>query len=202
MDVREAIEKRRTIRRFIQKPIPYGDLKALVDAARLAPSGGNLQPWEFIIVDDPEIVSSVFPCLAWAGYLAPKGTPEETERPVAYIVVLSNKKIASVTPAADIAAAIENLILRAVEMGIGSCWIGSVRRDSLAALLKIPETHSLEYVVALGYPKEVACIEEMTDSVKYWRDNNGVHHVPKRRLDSILHRNVFRGALDKSCKGV
>ena len=197
MNVRDAIRARRTIRRFLQKPISRDVLTGLVDAARLAPSGGNVQPWEFIVVDEPTLLDRVFRTLGWAGYLAPKGTPPEGERPVAYIVVLSNREIARVAPAVDIAAAIENLLLLAVEEGIGSCWIGSVNRKELAGALGIPDTRSIEFVVALGYPKEIAKAEERQDTVRYWRDEQGVHHVPKKSLDSILHRNMY-GRLDKT----
>ncbi|MCM8817712.1 MAG: nitroreductase family protein [Candidatus Omnitrophica bacterium] len=66
METMEAIRKRRTIRRFLQKPIPFDILSQLVDAARLAPSGGNLQPWEFLVIDDQNLLEPVFSTLAWA----------------------------------------------------------------------------------------------------------------------------------------
>ncbi|MCX7704937.1 MAG: nitroreductase family protein, partial [bacterium] len=129
METMEAIRKRRTVRRFLQKPIPFDILKELVDAARLAPSGGNLQPWEFLVIDDEKLLEPVFSTLAWAAYLGPDGTPKEGERPVAYIVVLNNRKRKSFTPQADFGAAIENILLAAIDKGIGSCWIGSIQRE-------------------------------------------------------------------------
>ena len=88
MDIYEVIKKRRSIRRFKQDEIPLGILEKLVDAARFAPSGGNIQPWEFIIVNDKELLDKVFETLAWAGYIAPEGTPPEGKRPTAYICLL------------------------------------------------------------------------------------------------------------------
>ncbi len=192
METMDAIKTRRTIRRFQQKPIPFEILKELVDAARLAPSGGNLQPWEFLVIDDKNLLEPVFSTLAWAAYLGPEGKPKEGEKPVAYIIVLHNKKMKSFTPEADFGAAIENILLAAVDKGIGSCWLGSVQKVKLAKILNIPDDYSIEYVVALGYPAEQAISESETGSLKYWRDNQGVHHVPKRSLEDILHHNSIR----------
>ncbi|MCM8822520.1 MAG: nitroreductase family protein [Candidatus Omnitrophica bacterium] len=189
METMEAIRKRRTIRRFLQKPISFDILKELVDAARLAPSGGNLQPWEFLVIDDKNLLEPVFSTLAWAAYLGQEGKPKEGEKPVAYIAVLHNKKMKSFTPQADFGAAIENILLAAVDLGIGSCWIGSVQREKLAEILKIPADYSIEYVVALGYPAETAIAEDEKGDLKYWRDKDGIHHVPKRRLEEVLHHN-------------
>ncbi len=197
METMDAIRNRRTIRRFQQKPIPFEILKELIDAARLAPSGGNLQPWEFLVIDDRNLLEPVFSTLAWAAYLGPEGKPKEGEKPVAYIVVLHNKKLKSFTPASDFGAAIENILLAATDKGIGSCWIGSVQRENLAKILDISSDYSIEYVIALGYPAEKAIAEDEKGSLKYWRDGNSVHHVPKRRLEDILHHNKL-GVLDKN----
>jgi len=192
MNVYEAIKKRRTIRRYEQKEIPVGILEKLVDAARLAPSGANFQPWEFIIVNEKDMVDKVFPTLAWAGYLGKEGPPPEGKRPVSYIVVLINKEIKAPTPLRDVGAAVENILLAAVEEGIGTCWIGSVNRKKLAEILEVPPTHEIDCVVALGYPAEKSVVEEMRNSIKYWRDENGIMHVPKRKLKDILHYNKYQ----------
>ena len=192
MNVYEAIKKRRTIRRYEQKEIPVGILEKLVDAARLAPSGANFQPWEFIIVNEKDMVDKVFPTLAWAGYLGKEGPPPEGKRPVSYIVVLINKEIKAPTPLRDVGAAVENILLAAVEEGIGTCWIGSVDRKKLAEILEVPPTHEIDCVVALGYPAEKSVVEEMRNSIKYWRDENGIMHVPKRKLKDILHYNKYQ----------
>ena len=192
MDAIEAIKKRRTIRRYEQKEIPVEILEKLVDGARLAPSGGNFQPWEFIIVNEKDMVDKVFPTLAWAAYLGKEGPPPEGKRPVAYIVVLINKEIKAPTPLRDVGAAVENILLAAVEEGIGTCWIGSVNRKKLSEILEVPPTHEIDCVVALGYPAEKSVVEEMTNSIKYWKDENGLMHVPKRKLEDILHYNKYQ----------
>lgn len=192
MNVLDAIRARRTIRLYLQEPIAPETLRELVDAARVAPSGANMQPLEYIVVRDPEVCAQVFPTLAWAGFVAPRRDPPETKRPVAYVVVLTNRQIRPSGGEADAAAAIENLLLAAWEKGIGGCWIGSVKRDELRSILRIPEHLEIDSVVSLGYRGEDPVMEEMTESARYYLDDQDVLHVPKRRLNDILHENHYR----------
>ena len=193
MSAYNLILKRRTIRRFQCKPVPYQILEKCTNAARVAPSGANLQPLEFIIVDRTDLFEEVFGALEWAGYLD-GWKPSKEERPVSYIIVISNK---SINPGSryDVGMAVENILLTALEEGLGGCCIGSINKNKIRDTLNIPENYSIELVVALGYPAEESKIEEFRDSVRYWRDEKGIMHVPKRRLDSILHRNSYGGAL-------
>jgi len=193
MDVYEATTHRRTIRRYKQDKVPAATIEKLVSAARLAPSGANLQPCEYIAVTDQAIVDDLFTCLKWAGYIAPAGDPPAGQRPVAYIVVLINRTIKERGGDHDAAAGIENMLLVAHEEGLGSCWVGSVDRVRVAQILSIPPTREIDSVVAFGYPNERSVIEEATDSIKYWKDERGVMHVPKRPLKDILHSNKFKG---------
>ena len=193
MGIYETILSRRSIRRFKNIKIPYTILEKCVNAARLAPSGRNLQPWEFIIVDKEDLLPQVFSTLGWAGYIAPRGNPPPGEEPKAYIVALSNKNIDSKWADYDIGMAVENIILVALEQGVGACCLANVDRDRLKQILHIPNTHIITLVVALGYPNESPMAEELTDTVKYWKDEKGTLHVPKRRLSDILHRNSYGG---------
>jgi nitroreductase len=198
LDVYEAAIKRRTIRRFLQKPIPIEVLKKLLNAARLAPSAGNLQPCEYVLVTDNDLLDKVFPTLKWARYIAPEGTPRESERPVAYVVVLVNKMKAGEGGEVDCAAAIENMILTAWEEGIGTCWIGSVDRDRLGKILSIPEYCRICFVVALGYKAEEPVVEEMSNGdVRYWKDEKGVLHVPKRKLEDVVFLDRYGNRLNR-----
>jgi len=191
MDIYEIIKKRRTIRRFKQKEIPLELLEKFVDMARIAPSGANMQPLEYIIVNDKKLLEEIFPLTRWAGYLGEEGPPPEGKRPVAYIVVLINNEIKSPSPKQDSGAAIENILLSATYNGIGTCWIGSINRERLREVLHIPDNYEIDSIIALGYPDEESVIEEFSGSVKYWRDEKGIMHVPKRRLKDILHYNKF-----------
>ena len=92
MNVREAIEKRRTIRKYKQTPIDLATLHELIDCARLAAYGANMQPLKFMAVNDNAKVSDIFPLTKWAGYL-PDGAPKDGEKPTAYVAVLGDTEI-------------------------------------------------------------------------------------------------------------
>jgi len=192
MNVYELVLKRRSIRRFRPIPIPLETLKKIVNAARLAPSAANLQPLKYIIVEDERLRVAVFETLSWAAYIAPAGTPPEGERPMAYIVVLCDKNIDSRYCQIDMGFAVENMILVALSEGIGSCPIASIDRGRLRQILSIPEYLEILLVLALGIPGESPRLEEISDSVRYWRDEEGIHHVPKRPLKDILFINGFK----------
>ncbi len=170
MDIYELIKKRRTIRRFTQKKIDRDLLIKFIEHASLAPSGMNIQPWEFIIIDEDEICDKIFPNTAWAGYLEKEGPPPANEKPTAYIICLLNKNLKSPTLTHDISAAIENILLCATYEGIGSCWIGSINRERIREILNIPENYEIDSIIALGYPNQCSYIEKMKDSIKYWKD--------------------------------
>ena len=191
MEIYEAITRRRTIRRFAQRPIPFKALEKLIRGARLAPSAANLQPLEYLVVDDQQTLPSVFATLKWAAYIAPAGDPPPGFRPVVYIVILVNKSIRDSDYERDVGAAAENILLAAWEEGIGTCWMTSVERKKLRKSLEIRESHIIDSVIALGYKAEEPRIEELTNSVRYWKDESEKLHVPKRPLKDILHRNKF-----------
>lgn len=192
MNVYEAAVSRRTIRRFLQKPIPAQVLEKLLNAARLAPSAGNIQPCEYVVVTEKDLLDRVFDTLKWAMYIAPAGTPMEGEKPVVYVIVLINTKKRAEGGEVDCAAAVENMILTAWEKGIGACWIASINREKLREILGIPDYCKVCFVVALGYKAEEPIIEDMRgNDVKYWKDENGVLHVPKRRLEDIVFLNGY-----------
>jgi len=188
--VYSVILSRRSIRRFKQKLIDISILKKLVNAARVAPSAANLQPLEYFIVDNKELCSKVFETLSWAGYIKPKWIPEESERPVAYIIILVREGISKYSQW-DVGLSAENIMLLAESENIGSCMILKIERDKLRDILKIPKSLRIDSVIALGYKSETSVIEDMKDSIKYWRDKKGVLHVPKRNIENILHINQF-----------
>lgn len=191
MSVLELTKRRRTIRRFQKKPVPYGILESCVDAARLAPSGANLQPCEYIIVDDEALLPQVFSTLKWAGYIAPRGNPPPGEEPTAYIVIVINRQKRPQGGDHDAGIAGAYISLVAFEEGLGSCLLGAIDRERLRKILNVPDHCEIDLVVALGYPNEQPVVEEFRDSVKYWKDDQGVLHVPKRKLEQILHHNRY-----------
>jgi len=186
MSVYRTIVSRRTIRKFKQQKIERAILEKLVDAARLAPSAMNLQPLKYGIVDEESKVSRFFQFVKWAGYIAPAGNPAENEKPVAYLVVLVDTRIRKSGFEEDIGAAIQNILLAAEEEGIGTCWMGAIDRDAIRELLKIPEHFIINSVISMGYKAENPVYEDENGSIRYYKDENGVLHVPKRKLDEVI----------------
>ena len=191
MSLYELILSRRSIRQFKPEAISRSILEKLTNAARLAPSGANLQPLEFVVVDEEEVRKRLFPCLRWAAYIVPEGNPQPGQEPVAYVVVLVNLKLRKKGYERDVGAAVENMILAAWEERVGSCWIANADIEKIEDMLNVPEDYKVESVLALGYPAEEPITEELKESVKYWKDRKGRLHVPKRRLDDIVHFNGF-----------
>jgi len=187
--ISELIRKNRSFRRFHQDvAIPENDLRDMVDNARLTPSGRNAQTLRYLLSNTPEMNARIFPTLSWAGYLVGWGGPKEGERPSAYIVILNDDTI-SKTYFCDHGIASLAILLTAVEKGYGGCIIASVKHDALREALNIPEHYSIVQVIALGKPAETVVIEPLKDGdTKYWRDEQGVHHVPKRSLDSLIQK--------------
>jgi len=186
--LRDLISRNRSCRRFHQEVgIELETLRELVDLARLSASGRNLQPLKYILSCDPERNALIFPHLGWAFHLKDWPGPAEGERPSAYIVILRDTAITR-SPSCDHAIAAQSILLGAREKGLGGCMIGSVQREGLRKALGIPPRYDVLLVVALGKPKEKVIVEAVGPSgdTRYWRDSEGVHHVPKRSLDDII----------------
>jgi len=186
--IRELVLKNRSYRRFYQDvPVSRETLMDLVDLARLSASGANRQPLKYILACDPQTNALVFPNLAWAGYLKDWPGPQEGERPSAYIIILGDKTISQAF-GCDHGIAAQSILLGATEMGLGGCIIGSVRKPDLSQAIGIPAEYEILLVLALGKPKETVVLEDVgpDGDIKYWRDEQAIHHVPKRLLNEII----------------
>lgn len=184
--LKDLIVKNRSYRRFHQdQAIDVATLRELVELARLSPSAGNLQPLRYMLSADAEKNAMIFRHLAWAGYLADWPGPAEGERPSAYIIILGDTHVCP-TVSCDHGIAAQSILLGAVEKGLGGCIIGSIRRDELSQALAIPARYTVLLVLALGRPNETVVLDASTGDIKYWRDAQAVHHVPKRSLDEII----------------
>ena len=183
----DLILKNRSYRRFDQSAIvPMRLLRDMVEAARLSGSARNMQPLKYMLFNDSHSCEKIFPTLAWAGYIKEWSGPEDGERPSAYIVQLGDLELTNDWWCDDGIAA-QSMLLTAVEQEFGGCIIGSVQRERLREILNIPEPYKIIQVLALGKPVEEVVIDEIAnDDIKYWRDKEGIHHVPKRTLEELI----------------
>lgn len=187
--LRDLVLQNRSVRRFDEgSPVPMDTLRGLVDLARLGPSGANRQPLRYYLANTPELNERIFPNLAWAGYLTDWNGPEEGERPPAYILILGDREVSGGF-GCDHGIAAQTIALGATEQGLRVCMIGSIRRTALMEALALPEErYELLLVIALGAPKEKVRLEAVGEdgNIEYWRDETGIHHVPKRALDAVI----------------
>ncbi len=192
MDFFKLVERSRSCRRFVQDhQISTDILEELVNLARLSPSSANRQPLRFQIYNTAADCNAIFPSTRWAGYLNEWDGPVEGERPSAYIIILGDKKSQS-TLQVDMGIAAQSIMLGAAFKGLGGCMIASLAREELRKTASVGDEWEILLVVALGKPAEKVVVEKVQNNeIKYWRDSEGVHHVPKRSLDElILNRNV------------
>jgi len=153
MKVLEVIQKRRSVRKYKKDPIPEKALMRVLEAARLAPSGKNFQPWKFIIVKDKALKEKLAQASAGQFFMAEApiiivgcGFPDNC-----YAHMGRYMKSWSV----DVTIALEHLILQAQEEGLGTCWIGSFEEEEVKAILNIPENVKVLALTPLGYPDEI-----------------------------------------------
>ncbi len=187
--LRELAERCRSYRRFEEEErIGEENLKDLVDLARLTASAANAQALKFRLVFTEEECEKLFPCIAWAGALPDWDGPEKGERPSGYIVICCDLHLGK-NKLWDDGITAQTMMLGAVEKGFGGCMIGSFKHEEAAQVLGIDqESYSLDLILALGKPKEEVVLVPVKEDgdVRYYRDENQVHYVPKRALEEIL----------------
>ena len=188
MSINDLIRESRSYRRFFQDvAVERSTLEKLVDLARISASGQNLQPLKYVVSCEQKLNATIFDHLAWAAYLRDWKGPEKGERPAAYVLILGDTSI-SKSFAIDSGIAAQSIRLGATELGLGSCLLGSIKREALAASLELPSELTILLAVALGKPKEQVVLESVAadGAIKYWRDAEEVHHVPKRTLCDVI----------------
>ncbi len=181
--IRNLILKNRTYRRFDSSYIIKTEtLLELVDLARISNSARNAQTLKFIIVNS-HLTEKVFDTLVWAGALKDWDGPSSKERPSSYIVTCNDVSF-NYYNAIDVGIMTQSILLGAVEKGLGGCQFGAIKKEQLRQVLNISESLEIKSVIALGKPVETVKLVDYQDSVSYYRAD-GVHYVPKRKLENI-----------------
>ncbi len=157
----DLVKKRKSLRTYLDKPIPRQDLLSCIEAARLAPSACNAQPWKFLIIDDKDTIKSLVKDICHTIYSFNKFIGEAS----ALVIVISQKegflrKAAGKIKGTnyyliDIGIACQHLALQAQELGIGSCWIGWFDEKKLKKNLKLPKKNKIDTIMSLGYDKSI-----------------------------------------------
>lgn len=183
---KDIVLNNRSYRRFYEeKRISKDVLEYLVEMGHMTPSGANRQLVRFVLVNSVEGCEAVYETLRWAGYYKDWDGPAQGERPSAYVIMLSPKDAGCQHDEGIIG---QTILLAAVDAGLGGCFIGNIDKEGLAAKICVPEEYVVSLVIALGYPKEQVVIDNINvdGDIKYYRDADGVHHVPKIILDDVI----------------
>lgn len=180
MDAYRAIKERRSIRKYKEKDVPSDVLEKCLNAARLSPTGANLQPLKYITVT--QNLEKVFRCTNWAGYL--DWNPSKEEMPRAYIAILKEEDTGQDF---DVGIAAQSICVTAKNEGLGSCILGALEVENLEEILQVPENYELKLMVALGYPDERPEVVEDSENVEYYLEEDGLK-VPKKPLEGVWIR--------------
>ncbi|HDD40533.1 MAG TPA: nitroreductase [Nitrososphaeria archaeon] len=157
----EVIYRRRSVRKYEKKPIPEEILKAILEAGRLAPTAKNLQPWHFIVVRDPEIKRKLI-FTDWNNFI------EE-----ASVVIVGCGEMDKKWAVVDVAIALQNMVIAAEALGLGSCWIGAFEEEEVKRALGVPDHLKVVAMITIGYPAERP------------------EPPPKKKLEEIVHFEKF-----------
>ena len=188
MEIMELLKKRRTYRRFEQKPVPENVKADIIEAARIANCGGNRQALKYIVIERPDDVKQVNSLVKWAAYLpAEEGTPKENETPTLFVGVLVDRKIAE-NADTDAGIAIGSMTAAAIAKNVGSCIMGAIDRTKILGYLGLSEDdYKLHSVIAFGYPTHKSNMVQVKEgNIKYYLDEERNYCVPKRSTEEIL----------------
>ncbi len=166
------------------------ELLTLVNMARHCPSTANIQPLCYYLAWEPDEVEKIQHQTRWAGALKDRTLPHPGMEPPAFIVILQDTRVSdSMTRfQKDVGIVAQTMLLAASEMGLGGCMIGSFHAQNIKDLLNLGEQYVPMLVLAIGEPAERIVLKDMEsdESTNYYRDEDDVHYVPKRKLEDIV----------------
>ncbi len=189
--IKDLVKQNRSYRGYDEsRCVTEAELQEMVDCARLTASSVNMQPLKYYLAWEKDEVNRIQALTAWARGLPELTLPHEGMRPTAFIVICQDKSIQESLARfqKDVGIAAQTILLAAVEMGLGGCMIGNFGADSVRQELGLPENLAPLLIVAIGKPAEKIVLTEVSEgeSVAYYRDENDVHYVPKRRLEDVI----------------
>ena len=188
--LKDLVLKNRSYRGFDEsRKITEDELKELVDIARVTGSGANLQPLKYKLAFNTETVGMLNHVTRWAKMLSDITLPHAGKYPTAYIAICVDTSIAKNpdAPKTDIGIVAQTILLAAVEKGLGGCMLGNFDIAEVSAILGLEATFVPALLIALGKPDETVILVDAEDgNTKYYRDENDVHYVPKRKLEDVI----------------
>ncbi len=186
---KDLVKRNRSYRGFDEsRKITKEELLEFVDCARLTASSVNKQPFKYYLAWEKDQVDQIQAMTKWAAALPQLTLPHEGMHPTAFIVICQDTKIAAGPFLKDVGIVAQTMLLAAVDQGLGGCMIGNFSPDAVKKALGLAEELTPLLIVAFGKPAETVVLTEVGEDGKtaYYRDENDVHYVPKRRLEDII----------------
>ena len=189
--IKDLIKKNRSVRGYDNsRDVTIEELREMVDCARLSASSVNMQPLKYILVNTVDGKVRVLKQVSFAAKLSTLKLPHRGSEPMAYIVICQDEQISKSETGflRDVGIAAQSITLAATELGLGACMLGYFSPDKLRQALDLSENLKPQLVISLGKSVEdirIVDIEE-GESTDYYRDEAGVHYVPKRKLDDVI----------------
>lgn len=188
---KELLKSSRSSRGYDEnRKVSRTELEQMVDCARYTPSTMNLQPLRYRLVHEAQEVETLQSLTKWAGALKELHLPREGHRPPAFVLICHDTQIAAATPGflRDVGIVSQTILLSAKVMGLGGCALGAFSEEEVSRALNLPEHVKPMLVLAIGKPDETIVLKEAQAGEKttYYRDENDVHYVPKRKLEDVL----------------
>ncbi len=189
--IKDLTAQARSIRVFDRsKKVSLPELWHLIECARITPSAANLQVLKYRLCYEDSEVDALFPLTRWAGFIKDRKLPPEGKTPTAYIVICHDLSVAPVSAYSqvDVGVAAQTINLAARELGIGCCMIGSFSESAVTALFNLSTNLKPVLILALGFPEEkpILCDPGENGDVKYYRDAEDRHFVPKRSVEELI----------------
>jgi len=189
--LKDLIRANRSYRGYDEsRKITEEELLELVDCARLTPSSVNMQPFRYYLAWEKEEVDKIQALTKWARALPQLELPHPGMHPTAFIVICQDTSVNDSLARfqKDVGIVAQTMLLAAAEMGLGGCMIGNFPAATLKEVLALPEKLAPLLVVAIGKPAEKIILTELEEGgdTNYYRDENDVHYVPKRKLKDVV----------------
>ena len=189
--IKDLIKKNRSVRGYDNsRDVTIEELREMVDCARLSASSVNMQPLKYILVNTVDGKARVLKQVSFAAKLSTLKLPHRGSEPMAYIVICQDEQISKSETGflRDVGIAAQSITLAATELGLGACMLGYFSPDKLRQALELSENLKPQLDISLGKSVEdirIVDIEE-GESTDYYRDEAGIHYVPKRKLDDVI----------------
>ncbi|MEE0970156.1 MAG: nitroreductase family protein [Clostridia bacterium] len=190
--LKDIILKNRSYRSFNKaRKIQQGEILEIIETVRKCPSARNKQPLKYMVCTSDSDCEKLLSLTGFAGALKPLVLPPKGHEPTAYVIICTDNSICPEGTnrflEVDIGIAAQSFMLLLAEKELGGCMLGAFDQTKISEALNIPEKYIPRLILAIGEPDETVVLEDSEDGdISYYRKEDGIHRVPKRKLEDII----------------